>query len=135
MADIIKHAQGVHAAIAADLEGFGGVLRCTGACKRESPLDEACIARYLRDGWPKCCGYTMRWVTQRQMDELAVEYRTAHYTGYHHEDCVRVFTTAGEYVGSFTPDLVSELQSVVAQWQDGKDRAAMTCQTMGWTDA
>jgi hypothetical protein len=61
--EIIKDAAMVHAAIGADLSGHGGVLRCTGDCKREQELGD--IAAYLRDGWPECCGYTMTWVTQR----------------------------------------------------------------------
>lgn len=49
-----------------DLRGFGGFLRCeqcghvwTGA------LD---TGRFIAHGWPKHCGYTMRWWTQRQID-------------------------------------------------------------------
>jgi hypothetical protein len=54
--------------IASALSGFGGILRCT-ICKRERPLGD--IGGKLRHGWPKCCGYTMTWVTQRQLDEEA----------------------------------------------------------------
>jgi hypothetical protein len=67
--EIVKRARSLVPAIAADLSGFGGVLRCTQDCGMPMRLDEERIARYLRDGWPKCCGYTMRWVTQRELDE------------------------------------------------------------------
>jgi hypothetical protein len=32
-------------------------LVCCGVCKKEQTID-SCKA--LEDGWPKCCGYTMR---------------------------------------------------------------------------
>lgn len=41
----------------------GGYLRCEN-CLREEPVE----ARYWFDGWPKCCGYTMRWWTARQVE-------------------------------------------------------------------
>jgi hypothetical protein len=63
---VMERAVTLHAAIAADLEPSGGVLRCT-ACQTERPLGE--VAGHLRHGWPKCCGYTMTWVTQRQLDD------------------------------------------------------------------
>jgi hypothetical protein len=55
----------IHDKIATDLGGFGGVLRCE-TCRRTSPLGS--IGHKLANGWPKCCGYTMRWWTQRQID-------------------------------------------------------------------
>lgn len=57
----------IHEKIASDLKGFGGLLRCT-VCGREEPLGN--VAGNFRDGWPKCHGYTMRWLTAR---ELAAE--------------------------------------------------------------
>ena len=69
--EIVQRAATVHTAIAADLSGFGGILRCTGECSCRQDLSERQIAKYLRYGWPKCCGYTMRWVTQRELDESA----------------------------------------------------------------
>lgn len=45
--------------VAADLGGF---LRCE-TCRRVEPVDGTCLAT----GWPKCCGYTMRWWTARQV--------------------------------------------------------------------
>lgn len=51
--------------LGAVLEGFGGVLRCE-TCHFTVPLRN--VAAKLRDGWPRCCGTTMRWWTQRQLD-------------------------------------------------------------------
>ena len=42
---------------------FGGFLRCE-TCGLRGEVE----ARYWRVGWPKHCGYTMRWWTQRQVD-------------------------------------------------------------------
>jgi hypothetical protein len=47
------------------LQSFGGFLRCEGCGNRKQLGD---VGRKLRDGWPRCCGYTMRWWTQRQID-------------------------------------------------------------------
>jgi hypothetical protein len=66
LAAIVKHAVGIVAAIAADLAPLGGILRCR-TCHGERPLGD--VAGSLRSGWPKCCGQTMTWVTQRQLDE------------------------------------------------------------------
>jgi hypothetical protein len=52
-------------AIAPDLRALGGVLRCE-TCKNIKALGD--IGAKLNSGWPKCCGYTMRWWTQRQID-------------------------------------------------------------------
>ena len=68
---IARLATTLHSGIAADLSGFGGILRCAGECGCEQALSEEQIVKYLRYGWPKCCGYTMRWVTQRELDEAA----------------------------------------------------------------
>lgn len=45
------------------LKGFGGLLRCM-TCGREKPLGDP--GEKLSEGWPRCCGYTMRWITERQ---------------------------------------------------------------------
>lgn len=37
----------------------GRRLRCT-YCNQMTRLDASDAALYLRGGWPKCCGYTMR---------------------------------------------------------------------------
>lgn len=55
-----------HREIGFQLQGFAGVLRCT-VCGREEPLGY--VASRLANGWPKCHGYTMRWVTARQLAE------------------------------------------------------------------
>lgn len=55
----------VHDAIGGALSGFGGHLRCE-TCGHKRQLGN--IGRKLATGWPKCCGYTMRWWTQRQID-------------------------------------------------------------------
>lgn len=39
----------------------GGVLRCS--CGREEPPKD----EYFSIGWPKHCGYTMRWITAREL--------------------------------------------------------------------
>lgn len=56
----------IHDTIGHDLNGFGGLLRCL-LCGIERPLGDT--GGHLREGWPKCCGYTMRWVTRRQLAE------------------------------------------------------------------
>lgn len=56
---------GLHGKIASDLAGFGGYLRCE-TCGHRRVLGD--IGGKLARGWPKCCGYTMRWWTQRQID-------------------------------------------------------------------
>ena len=55
----------LHARIANDVGHLGGRLECL-VCGRRQNLGD--IAHKLRNGWPKCCGYTMRWWTQRQID-------------------------------------------------------------------
>ena len=69
-AAFVRHVQGTHDAIAADLVPLGGILRC-GECGTERSLGD--VAAYLRDGWPKCCGYTMTWVTRRELGEEVPE--------------------------------------------------------------
>lgn len=61
--ETFRQAGDFHDAAAADLSGLGGILRC-GQCQSVRPVGD--IARYLRDGWPKCCGFTMTWVTARE---------------------------------------------------------------------
>jgi hypothetical protein len=55
----------IHHAIGADMQHIGGLLRCL-QCGGERPLGD--VGDRLRDGWPMCCGYTMHWITQRQLD-------------------------------------------------------------------
>jgi hypothetical protein len=54
----------LHEAIAQDLAGFGGILRCT-RCGIERNVGD--ISLHLRDGWPLHCGYTMRWITESEL--------------------------------------------------------------------
>lgn len=49
------------------LQSFGGYLECT-ECGHKKPLGNA--GNKLANGWPKCCGYTMRWFTQKELDEM-----------------------------------------------------------------
>ena len=55
----------IHDTIAGDLESLGGYLRCEvcGHCRVKGD-----VSHNLAAGWPKHCGYTMRWWTQRQID-------------------------------------------------------------------
>ncbi len=55
----------VHHKIAEKLEPLGGFLRCE-ECHHVVPLGD--VGKRLGQGWPKHCGYTMRWWTQRQVD-------------------------------------------------------------------
>lgn len=50
---------------AKSLVGIGGHLECM-ECGHLQPLNEAAMAERLTNGWPKHCGYTMRWITARQ---------------------------------------------------------------------
>jgi hypothetical protein len=62
----------VHESMATDLAKLGGILRCN-SCKEEMPLEEVRLGGFLSHGWPKCCGYTMTWVTQKLLDQEAAE--------------------------------------------------------------
>jgi hypothetical protein len=68
--DFIGDMTNLNANIGSDLfSQFGGILRCT-ECGEEHTLSSLLAGKYLANGWPKHCGYTMRWVTDR---ELAAE--------------------------------------------------------------
>lgn len=55
--------------VAESLHGFGGFLRCEECGYRPFvALTDADTTHYLANGWPRHCGYTMRWWTQRQID-------------------------------------------------------------------
>jgi hypothetical protein len=56
----------LHQAIASDIAPLGGILKCL-TCGKNFPLAEARVANSLANGWPKCCGYTMRWITAREL--------------------------------------------------------------------
>lgn len=57
----------IHTAIAKDLSKLGGLLRCN-TCEFEQPLGN--VGEKLSMGWPKHCGYTMTWVTARELAPL-----------------------------------------------------------------
>ena len=50
----------------AELSQFGGFLRCE-TCGTVQTLGDLNV--HIGTGWPVCCGYTMRWWTQRQITE------------------------------------------------------------------
>ena len=56
----------VHEGVEKELQSFGGYLMCT-RCGKKSPLGD--VGYKLKNGWPKCCGYTMRWVTAKEVLE------------------------------------------------------------------
>lgn len=64
---LVEMAQRLPEAIGKDLESFGGVLKCT-VCGYTSPLKQGQAGKYISRGWPVCCNLTMRWWTQRQID-------------------------------------------------------------------
>lgn len=67
MTDFAKRAAALPDAIrGAALSGFGGYLRCR-ECGHSTALGDP-GRRVTGQGWPKCCGYTMEWITQRQID-------------------------------------------------------------------
>lgn len=66
MREIIDRARSLPDAIGGALSGFGGYLRCR-HCGHSADLGDP-GRRVTSTGWPKCCGYTMEWITQRQID-------------------------------------------------------------------
>ena len=56
----------IHEKIAADIPQ-GGILECK-QCGASEPINDGDVARYLARGWPKHCAYTMRWVTENEMN-------------------------------------------------------------------
>lgn len=64
--DFVERAMSLPDVLAESVNGFGGILRC-GTCGATAPLGNA-GERLTRIGWPQCCGYTMTWWTQRQID-------------------------------------------------------------------
>jgi hypothetical protein len=63
-----EKARTLPAAIGAELQSHGGILRCQ-KCQAEQPLGDT--GHHTAHGWPKCCGETMLWITQRLLDEEA----------------------------------------------------------------
>jgi len=58
--------QNVHIKIADELVGLGGHLECT-VCSYTECL--GAVGAKLAHGWPKHCGYTLRWTTARELIE------------------------------------------------------------------
>lgn len=56
----------LHTKIADNLVGFGGHLECM-ECGHIQGL--GAVAGHLAYGWPKHCGYTMRWITKKQLSQ------------------------------------------------------------------
>ncbi len=67
LSDMVKRVSGVHDAIGCSLDQFGGFLRCE-TCRTVRTMGVGDAGRYTAKGWPRCCGYTMRWWTQRQIN-------------------------------------------------------------------
>ncbi len=65
MSELFDRIGKMYGAIDDELTGFGGYLRCE-TCGAVQPLGSP--GEKVKHGWPKCCGYTMRWWTQRQID-------------------------------------------------------------------
>lgn len=59
----------LHNNLGEELKSLGGILRCE-QCGLQRPLGN--IGNKLANGWPKCCGLTMRWVTDRELKEEQV---------------------------------------------------------------
>lgn len=57
----------IHDKIGKEIERFGGKLVCQ-TCGIEKPLGD--VSGNLKHGWPKCCGYTMRWITQNELEKM-----------------------------------------------------------------
>lgn len=49
-----------------NLKSFGGHLQCR-ECGIKQPLGD--IGHKMAHGWPKCCGYTMRWITDNEIEK------------------------------------------------------------------
>lgn len=62
----------VHEKIGSELKGFGGHLNCE-TCGHQQELGNA--GKYMRTGWPKHCGQTLRWITQNEIDAAKREGR------------------------------------------------------------
>lgn len=45
-------------------------LECT-TCGALLPINKQQMARNLQNGWPECCGYTMRLITENDLKQEA----------------------------------------------------------------
>ena len=61
--DVIQRAQTVHQVIAEALcpTGDAGQMLCRVGCGNAFEIMPDDVARYIRHGWPRCCGREMRW--------------------------------------------------------------------------
>ena len=64
---LIQRVQSLPGAIGAALDPFGGFLRCE-SCGHERQMVKGDAGYYTAKGWPKHCGHSMHWWTQRQID-------------------------------------------------------------------
>lgn len=67
LTDQIARAAALPGAIGESLGAFGGFVRCE-TCRAQWDVTSDLAGHYTAKGWPKCCGYSMRWWTQRQID-------------------------------------------------------------------
>lgn len=51
-----------------NLKSFGGHLECT-ECGFKQPLGNT--TNKMNNGWPVCCGLTMHWYTQKELDAVS----------------------------------------------------------------
>lgn len=52
--------------LAEELKNMGGYLKCE-ICDKTKSLGN--VENKLCNGWDKCCGYTMRWITQKEINQ------------------------------------------------------------------
>jgi hypothetical protein len=52
--------------LAEELKAFGGYLECN-ICGKKEPIGN--IENQLSNGWKKCCGYTMTWITNNMINK------------------------------------------------------------------
>jgi translation initiation factor 2 beta subunit (eIF-2beta)/eIF-5 len=65
--DILARVRKMREEINETLDRFGGFVRCE-TCGSTHDLAEGEAGEYMAHGWPECCGMTMRWWTQNQID-------------------------------------------------------------------
>ena len=58
---LVSHIRGIHTKLARDVYPNGGLLHCL-KCGREQHFTTEDAAQYLKSGWPRCCGLSMRSV-------------------------------------------------------------------------
>lgn len=57
----------LHEKIASDISGDSPYLECT-KCRRRIELTKNGVFKRLRNGWEKCCGYTMTYYPNQIKD-------------------------------------------------------------------